>query len=222
MTRETQASRRFRKASFYSFIAFLALTALVAIGCVISGEFGYFEVKVLVTTSTIGAASVCFLCCGSYFNRTGKITPAGAGIAMAVVAAAMIITAAWAEIEADDYLKTTAVIGVFAIAFAHCLALLAVRLRPGHGWIQLATAVTIFGLAALISGMIIGEIEREDAGKPLAVLAILSALETLVIPILGRVARTERSQARGTLVLKAREDGNYEDERGRVYRVTQM
>jgi hypothetical protein len=53
------------------------------------------------------------------------------------------------------------------------------------------------------------------------VLAILAALETLIIPILGRltVARVQTSR---TLTLTRREDGTYEDRQGRVYEVTEI
>jgi hypothetical protein len=124
--------------------------------------------------------------------------------------------------DSEVYWKTTAICSVFAIAFAHSLALLAVGLRPTHYWLQLATGINIFALASLISLMIVVELDSEGVFKFVAVLAILVALETLVIPILGRLAGAAPNQAGETLSLTRREDGTYEDKGGRIYRVSEM
>jgi hypothetical protein len=211
-----------RKGFLYSFIVFLAISALLAITSVLFGKFGEFEIKVLVTTSVIAVASICSLCCSAYTSRSQNALPGIAGISVAGVSAAMLIIGVWTEMDSEGYWKTTAILSVFAIAFAHSLALLAVRLRPTHSWLQLGTAINIFALAAIISGMIVGEIDDEGVFKFVAVLAILAALETLVIPILGGLAKAELRQVRETLSLTKREDGIYEDERGHLYEVNEM
>jgi hypothetical protein len=70
--------------------------------------------------------------------------------------------------------------------------------------------------------MILVEIDDEGVFKFVAVLAILVALETLVIPILGRLAKVVSTQAGEALSLIRREDGTYEDKGGRIYRVSEM
>ena len=213
---------RVRKGSLYSFIGFLTISALLAITCVLSGEFGDFEIKVLITTSVIAVASICSLCCSAYSNRKENAWPGLGGISVAAVSAAMLIVGVWAEIDSEGYWKATAICSVFAIAFAHSLALLAVELRPTYSWLRIGTGINIFALAALISVMILVEIDDEGVFKLVAVLAILAALETLVIPILGRLAKVAPTQAGDALSLTRREDGTYEDKGGRIYRVSEM
>ena len=215
---------RVRKGSLYSFIGFLAISALLAITCVLSGEFGDFEIKVLITTSVIAVASICSLCCSAYSNRKENALPGLGGISVAAVSASMLIVGVWAEIDSEGYWKATAICSVFAIAFAHSLALLAVELRPTYSWLRIGTGINIFALAALISVLILVEIDDDYEGvfKLVAVLAILAALETLVIPILGRLAKVAPTQAGEALSLTRREDGTYEDKGGRIYRVSEM
>jgi hypothetical protein len=138
------------------------------------------------------------------------------------LSAAMLISGAWSEINSEGYWKTTAVLSVLAIACAHALALLSVRLRPAHSWIQIATAVTTLILAVVVSGMILGEVDDKGMFKLVAVLAILAALETLVIPILGRLNKGQAEPPSRTLVLTERQDGRYQDRTGRIYEVHPM
>ncbi len=222
MKQNADMTSRVRKGSLYSFIAFLSISALLAITCVLSGSFGDLEIKILVTTSVIAVASICSLCCSAYSNRKENALPGLGGISVAAVSAVMLIVGVWAEMDSEVYWKTTAICSVFAIAFAHSLALLAVGLRPTHYWLQLATGINIFALASLISLMIVVELDSEGVFKFVAVLAILVALETLVIPILGRLAGAAPNQAGETLSLTRREDGTYEDKGGRIYRVSEM
>lgn len=213
-----------RRASFYTFIAFLALTALIAIASVLFGEFGELELKILATTSIIAVASICCLCCAAYVGRTRNRLPGFGGISLAVLGALLVIAGIWAEANSDEYWKLSANVSIYAVAFAHALALLAVRLPRGQRWLSIAAAVVIFALASLLAGMILAEFDDEFAFRLLAVLAILAALATLVIPILGRLAHAESAPAREEaarrrLVLMEREDGRYVDREGNLYEV---
>ncbi|MFA6816569.1 MAG: hypothetical protein WCS73_09780 [Lentisphaeria bacterium] len=185
----TTAISHVRKASLYSFIGFLVFSAILAIFSVISGSFSEFKIKVLITTSAIAVVSICSLCCSAYSGRAENQLPSFGGIALAGISAAMLIFGIWAELGSEEYWKTTVVLCVFAIASAHLLALLAVRLRPTLLWLQIATTISILVFALFISGMIFWEMYDEGSFKIVAVLAILAALETLVIPILGRANR---------------------------------
>ncbi len=208
-----------RKACLYSFIAFLAFSALLAIFCVLLGKFGDFEGKVLITTSVIAAASICALCCSAHSSRFQIRAPGTGGMLLAAASAVMIISGVWGQFRSPSYWKTTAVISVFAVATAYCLALLLVRLPATQRWLPVLTGINIYVLATVIASMVVWE--KGDAGmfKLAAVLAILAALETLVIPILSRVAKP---MVRKTLVLTQRDDGTYADKSGRVYQVTEM
>jgi uncharacterized membrane protein len=134
----------------------------------------------------------------------------------------MLILGVWAEAYFGSYWKTTGIVSVFAIASAHSLALLAVRLRPTHSWLRPLAAGIIFALATLISFMIAYELHDKSAFKLVAILAILVALATLVIPIMARLGEVAPSRSGETLSLRKREDGRYEDKNGRLYEVKEL
>lgn len=214
--------RHVRKGSLYSFIAFLSISALVAITSVLSGSFGEFEVKVLVTTSAIAIASICSLCCSAYTGRTHHRIPGIAGMTLAGISGGLLILGVWVQSDSEGYWKTTAILGLFALSSAHALALRSIRLRPGHNWLQNTATINILGVALITSIMILGEIDEEGMFKLLAVSAILAALETLVIPIMGILTRAAPSPAVRTLSLVACPDGTYEDKEGRRYHVSDI
>ena len=213
---------RAKRSFLYSFVVFLVISALLAITSVFSGDFGEFELKVLATTSVIAGASICGLCCGMYASRGKNPQWSVVGAAFAALAAAMLILGVWAEPHSDSYWKTTGIVSVYAIAFAHSLALLAVRLRPTHAWLRTMAAGIIFVLATLISFMIAHELHDKSTSKLVAVLAILVALATLVIPIMARLGEAAPGVSGETLSLRKREDGRYEDKNGRLYEVKEL
>jgi hypothetical protein len=217
---DAELAGRIGKASLYCFIGFLSLSALFAIITVLFGEFGRFESNVIVTTSVIAVASVCSLCCTAYARRRGRSWLSMGGVALSLAAAAAVIVGVWERMESAAYWKTAAVLGVFAVASAHALALLAVRLPESRHWLQIATTASISLLAAVIAAMIVADSGDERVVKLMAVLAILVTLGTLVVPILARLARAARGRGIGTLSLTRRADGLYEDERGGLYEVT--
>ena len=80
-----------KKAFLYALIASVVLGALLGILTILSGRFGWLEIRVLLTTVTIAAASICGLACGAYFSTNrGKALPL-AGIGLTLLAAGMIL-----------------------------------------------------------------------------------------------------------------------------------
>jgi hypothetical protein len=222
MSQPEAALGKATKLFLYSFLAFLATSAAFAIVTVVAGTFGEFEAKVLITTSVIALASICSLCCSAFASRTGITWPTLAGIVLAAVASCMVALGVWAEMEQEGYWKLVAVLGFFALAAAHVLALLAVSLPRRHRWVQVVTTATLLLLAILLSAMVVGEMEDEGLFKVVAVLGILAALETLAVPILGKLAkaRVGATGAAPTLQLTRREDGLYVDDAGQVFELT--
>ncbi|ERN43117.1 hypothetical protein KR51_00000050 [Rubidibacter lacunae KORDI 51-2] len=219
---DSKAIERLRKGSLYSFIVFLSVSALLAIFIVLTGGFNWFKFKVLITTSIIAVASICSLCCGAYSTRVRSSFAGVSGIVLAGFSAAMHILATWVDISSEGYWKTASILSIYAIAYAHALALLAIRLRPAHSWLQHATAANIFILATIVAGQILSEADNEGIFKLIIVLAILVTLETLVIPILWKLAKGTHHSIKEVLSLTRREDGTYEDERGCLYEVKEV
>jgi hypothetical protein len=217
---------QFRKASLYCFIGFLCLTALFAIYAVLIGEFGDFEVKVLMTTTVIAVCSVACMCCAAYAQKLRRHFFPVSGIVLAVLAGVLLIIGIWADIRNDPYWKITASLSTFAVACAHFSILSLPALRETHRWVQRAAGVVIFLLALLIVFVILEEesteLIEEIMEKSIAVMGVLLALVTLTIPILYRMAAAETSRGREKLVLSRRENGTYGSSDGKVFEVREI
>lgn len=212
-----------RKLSLKLFIGFLGLTALVAIVCVLSGDFGSLQIKILLTSTTISAASICAMSCAAFIEKRKLATLGLGGIGFAVVSAALVILGVWAEIEAEGFWKLTGSVSVVAVGLAHAFLLVLPELDAGHRWAQFGTVITIGVLALQIIVAIFGEIESEGYYQILAAVAILVALGTLVVPILMKLRKATGSGAAvETLVLTRIDEQVYRDRVGREYRVTEI
>ena len=88
-------SLNLRKFFLYLFVASVALSALIGIGVILFGNFGDFEIKVLLTTMTVTVTSILGLACGAYLETgRGKIVPV-AGITFALVCCVLWIILVW-------------------------------------------------------------------------------------------------------------------------------
>ena len=210
-----------RRLSLLAFISFLGLTALIAIISVLAGEFGEIQGKILATTFTISAASICSMSCAAFIEKK-KLAQLGiSGALLSVSAATLLIVGLWPEIDSEGYWKTTITLGVFAIAFAHAFLLVLPELDKRQKWIQPVSSVSIGILALLIVVAAWGEIDDEGYYRLLTVVAIIVGLETLVIPILMKLRRRD-GQEREKLVLERIQDDVYRDPAGKRYQLKEI
>ncbi|WP_321531170.1 hypothetical protein [uncultured Desulfuromonas sp.] len=211
---------RLRRLSLYSVGLFLAISALCAIVTVISGSFGAFEVRVMVTTSVIAGASICSLCCSAHMAATKIHWPAVSGMTLAMIAAVLAICGVWFDADGETFWRSVAFFTVWAIAFAHALALLMVRLELRFHWLRVATTATIVANAVVFTIMIVTGYDDDAVFKLIAVLSVLAALETLLVPIMAKLSsrRAHKSSA-ADLVLFCDAAGKYHDRHGQRYDV---
>jgi hypothetical protein len=209
----------------WSFIVFLCFSAFLGIVGVLSGDFGEFQAKVLATTSITALASICGLCCSAYCDRRTFPLAGQVGVILAIAFAVMVVIGIWGDVDDWDYWRVTLTMMVYGIAVAHMLALLLLRLPGAYAWLYVVTGVLILLLSSVIVGIMFAEDGNEGIFKLLAVLAILTALGTLVIPVVSRLTRDQLVAAvtaeRGPrLILSQRPDGLYEDAQGPRYTVS--
>ena len=74
----------------------------------------------------------------------------------------------------------------------------------------------IFGLAALLSTMIVFEIDNDPIWRVVATLSIIGAALTLIIPILHRLGRTEQEGAALRMPLEERNLATIDEEIART------
>ncbi len=207
-----------RKLSLKVFIAFLGLTALTAIITVLSGEFRWFQERVLGTSLTITVASVLSMSCAAFIEKKKRVLLGMTGIVLSIIAAVLLIAGMWTEVENEICWKITITCGVLAAGFAHALLLALPELGDRYKWVQPASSVSIAILALLIVAFVWSEIDNDLFFRILAVVAIIVSLETLVIPILMKLRKTT-SYKKEKLVLQKIDDDIYEDSAGNKYRL---
>ena len=180
-----------KRAFLYALVGAVGVSALLAITAIVSGAFGDLEFRILLSTVTIAAASVCGLACGACLEPARNRTLPLFGIALALAAAAASLLLIWTESwrEVDVALRTTASLGVFAVAVAHLCLLSMAKLAARFEWSLVVAHVVILFVAALVTVMIWFEVsDEESAFQLLAVAVILDAAITILIPIFHRLS----------------------------------
>lgn len=198
-------SPQLKRTLLYLLVGSVMLGALLGIIVVLRNTWGWFETRVILTTITVAVSSLCGLACDlSRTPRGGNYLPRG-GLLLTFISALMIVVGMWADFYTEPYWKTVAVLSIFAVATVHVCLLSIARLARRFGWVLLITNQVIFGLASLLSVLIIWEIGDAQMYRFVATLSIVDAALTLVVPLLHRISKTGINQA---LVLTSLEERN--------------
>jgi hypothetical protein len=180
-----------KKIALWFLIISVALSALFGIIAIISGNFGDFEGRVILTTITISAASICALAAGALWESRSARTLPGIAVALAIFAATLIIIGVWGRISGDEYWKFTATVGVLAVATAQACLISLAQLARRFAWTRTVAFLAIFFLAALIILTIWGEIYEQGFYKAMGATAILVAALTIMMPIFHRLSSAD-------------------------------
>jgi hypothetical protein len=212
-----------KKRFLQAFVGFLGLTALIAIVSVLIGEFGELQVKVLMTSFSISATSICSMSCVAFIEKQKQSGLGFSGIFLSVVAAVLLILLIWLEFGNEWYFKTTFTVAVCAVAFAHAFLLVLPDLENKHTWIQKVATISIAVLGAQIIVALWAEVDHEAYIRALAVVAIIVVLETLLVPLFMKL-KTKRKLTDTNLILEpiGTRPGRYRDETGLEYRVEKL
>lgn len=201
------------------FIGFLIATACVAIVSVLTGEFGEFQAKVLVTTLTISAASICSMSSAAFIEVRRQRILGGFGIGLACAAALFVIGGVWAEASDVNYWRTSMTSIVLAVAFAHGFLLCLPNLSPTHRWVFVVGPVLIGILVVQGLGLLWEIVDSELFIRSMIVNSILVVLVTLIVPILMRINDARTSDVPMTRLLKQEREDVWVDSEGKRYRV---
>jgi hypothetical protein len=182
-----------KKLALWFLIVSVAISAVLGIIAILTSTFGWLQVRIVLTTLTISAASICALASGALWESgDGRVLPA-AGIVLALLAAILIVTGIWTEAEAEPFWKFTASVGVLAAATAHTCLLSLAKLAPRFAWASLTTFIAIYLLALLIVVSIYVEPEGDLGFRLIGATAIVVAALTIMTPIFHRLSREDLS-----------------------------
>lgn len=210
-----------RKASLYAVIVFLSLSALLAVVSLLTGEFGEVQMKIILTTLTISAASVCGMACLAFVEKRGAAALGGVGVMCAVIAASMGIFAFWnSSSVSTEYAKVTLTFVVASVAIAHMLLLHIPNLPAGWRWNQYALVLFDLILAGQVVFAMWDETSSSGFYRLMGVITVFVVFFTLIIPIGSRL--TGRARKHASLTLTPEGDDIYFDREGQRYRVTKI
>lgn len=173
-------------------IASFSVAALLGVLALLGGDFGDTQVRVLLTTVTVGVVSIGVLCylstAGTPYQAVGAL--GGVSVLVPLVTALLLI---WAEERLgsnDDAVWQAFGVGaVVAGTLAQACLLLAVahRKSPVVRVLLVLTLVLSALLAAVLSALILGAAPDEDyMARAVGVIAILDVLGTVVVAALGK------------------------------------
>lgn len=188
----------------YTLVVSVAISAVLGIAIVLRNEWGWLELRVILTTATLAVASLCGLACDLSKTPKGTNLLPLTGLGLTVLSTAMLLVAIWLEIDSEAYVKATVISCIFTVAIVHVSLLSIARLAPRFRWIFLLATQLILGLAALLGVLILFEIGDESMARIIAVIAIANVALTIVIPLLHRISKTDAHASNLMTPLEAR------------------
>ena len=180
-----------RRVFLYLLIASVALSALFGIGVILFGDFGSLEVRVLLSSLTITAASILGLACGVYLEQRGNRLLPLAGIVLSIASAAMAFFIIWEVLDdSEPFINTFLSSLLLAAACSHLSLLLLAKLDKRFAWARVAAFVFVGLLAVLLVYLIwVQPPEPSDAvARTLGVLGILVASITVMTPVFHKLS----------------------------------
>lgn len=202
------ALRGARRLAVIVMIIGVAAAAAIGIFVVLTGDFNDTAAKVLQTAAFVALFSATALCHLAVATRPVRFV-GFAGLAASAVALILALVITWVDWQSDwqlqaDWGKGFGVSGLLALFLAqvNLLLLLAGRKHPAVRWSLYATFVAIAAVYGFLLPPILtdGAYPPEDSGETywriFGVVAILDALGTVVLPVLGTVLRGRESDTR--------------------------
>ena len=181
----------------------LAAAALAGIYAFLFGRFSELEVRILLTTLTIGLFSLTALGAAIVSER-GVWRPA-MYVAFGVSGFGVIyyLYLIWLHELMfpqgpywDGHWRLTALTAVWAVALPHMGLLALAPQRDMLHWARLLAITFVALLGLTISGAVLSELDAVDGmviARAIGVCAILAALGTITVPILARVQRIDKT-----------------------------
>jgi hypothetical protein len=187
-----------KRAFLYLLIVSVGLSALIGIAVLIVGNFGDFEIKVLLTTVTVTVTSILGLACGAYLETgRGRLIPI-AGIIIAVVSCVLWIVLVWhGTVHEDFYAQILMSLTLLSATCAHISLLSLANLDKRFMWSRYAFYVADVTLTAYLLFLIWNDkwIDSDSTPRIIGVLSIIVAALTLVTPIFYKLSAGEATAA---------------------------
>jgi hypothetical protein len=181
---------RLRSYLIVTLIGSVLAGAGLGIVLVLINSWGWYEIRVLLTTVVLAVASLCGLAAhGAKTPKGFNILP-WTGIILTALSSALIVGMMWTDVNDDDLWLIPLVLSFFALATVHVCLLSIAPLAAGFRWVYFVAMQISFGVAGLSAAMVfMGGGDGEVGFRLLAVLIILAVACSLIIPLLSWQSR---------------------------------
>jgi hypothetical protein len=180
-----------KKLALTIFFASVVINAALGIIALFAGDFGDIQVKILMTSLSVSAASVLSLAMFPARERglLGRVPDAG--IVLSVAGFSLLVILVWTEFGQDSLGRTVGSLLTFAVAAGYVSLLALSVVQPKFiNVVRLAYVLTAI-LATFIAGVIWIDTLGDFFPRFMGVLSILLAATTVSIPVLHRLSRME-------------------------------
>lgn len=187
-----------KRIALWFLICSVAISAILGIIIVLAGTFSDLQIRIILTTLTISAASICALASGALWEKRRERFLSSAGAILAALAAVLVITGIWTEAENNEFWKFAASVSLLAVATAHACLLALARLAPRFVWARIAGSVAVYFLAALFIYIIYFTPKGDTGIRIIGAMSIIVAALTILTPIFHRLSRGDLSASEPT------------------------
>ena len=136
-----------KKIALWFLIASVGASAMLGIVLVLAGSFSDLQVRIILTTLTISATSICALACGALWESRRKVFLSLPGAIVAVLAAVLVIVGIWTKTESSAFWKFSISVALLAVATAHACLLSMAKLARRFAWTRIVVFVAVYFLA---------------------------------------------------------------------------
>jgi hypothetical protein len=182
-----------KRIALWFLICSVAISAILGIIIVLAGTFSDLQIRIILTTLTISAASICALASGALWEKRHARFLSSLGAILAALAAVLVIVGIWTEAESAKFWRFATSVSLLAVATAHVCLLALARLAARFAWTRIAASIAAYTLAGLFI-YIIYFTPKGDAGvRIIGAISIIVAALTILTPILHRLSRGDLS-----------------------------
>lgn len=171
-------------------------SALAGLYPLLFGDWGWYEVRVLMTSLAISGMSILVLACGAAYERKRLGALPSLGVLAALFGFGMLIFGMWAEVGGQGFWKVAISLVVFATAASHAGLVALARVPAGYRWAVISSHCTSGFAALLLIGLLWEAIDdSEGVMRLLAADAVLLGAFTILVPVFHRVGRAQAAEA---------------------------
>jgi ribosomal protein S27AE len=191
-----------KRIALWFLICSVAVSAILGIIIVLAGTFSDLQIRIILTTLTISAASICALASGALWEKRRERFLSSSGAILAALAAVLVIAGIWTEAENSEFWKFAVSVSLLAVATAHACLLALARLAPRFAWTRVAASVAVYFLAGLFIYIIYFTPKGDTGVRIIGATSIIVAALTILTPIFHRLSRGDLDIVDGPVATK--------------------